>query len=233
MPTPPPDPRHQLLATILARKPKLHYWPAHGGWSFGGFDDRHLKLIFTTLTAALPPESHTTLETGAGLSTLIFLATRPLRHVCIAPDEALRDRVLQQVDEFGLAGDRLEFVTRRSEEVLPALTETAAPFLDAALIDGGHGFPTPFVDFCYINRALKQGGGLFVDDTQLYSVRQLTDLLTEQPGWKTLTATGKLSVFHKQHALRYLPDFGEQPFVKRQSHLPGAAPVRQELPADG
>lgn len=210
--------RRPELAPILAEMPKLHYWPGAGGWNHGGFDDKHLCRLFDAVvdrrSAGAEPE---TLETGAGLSTLAFLAAGPRRHTSVAPDAELRDRILAQVERFGLDGTRLRFVTERSEEALPALTADVAPFVDVALIDGGHGFPTPFVDFCYIHRVLKRDGTLFVDDTQLHSAGQLAGLLQEQPGWETLRAVGKLAVFRKQNDARYLPDWFEQPFVVRQS----------------
>jgi len=47
------------------------------------------------------------------------------------------------------------------------------PFLDFALIDGCHGWPTCLVDLEYANTMLKAGGYLLIDDTQLHSVKEM------------------------------------------------------------
>ncbi len=52
------------------------------------------------------------------------------------------------------------------------------------LIDGGHGFPTPYVDWFYTAGKLKKGGFLIVDDVGLWSCQILRDFLIEQPHWE-------------------------------------------------
>jgi hypothetical protein len=206
----------RALQRILADKPKLHFWPMFGGWNYGGFDDEQLTFILDTVMAHAAGGEHRTLETGAGLSTLVFLAASPARHTCIAPDGELKQRILEQVARFDLDPSRLQFVVARSDIALPVLTDVE-PFADVALIDGCHGFTSVFVDFNYIHRVLKPGAALFVDDTQIYSVQQLIGLLSEQPGWESKGAVGKLALFEKQSDERFLPEHGGQPFVLRQS----------------
>ena len=65
-----------------------------------------------------------------------------------------------------------------------AVSSEAPAWLDFALIDGGHGSPTPFLDFFYATHMLKQGGYIMVDDVQLHSVKELARLLAQQPGFE-------------------------------------------------
>lgn len=212
------DPRRAKLEALLADKPKLHYWPNYGGWHEGGFKDSHLREFFKLVTQECAAEGGVeTLETGAGLSTLAFLCAEPRRHICIAPDGELRARLMEQVTRLGLRESVLQFVEERSENALPRIADRDEPFLDLGLIDGLHGYPAPFVDFCYINKVLKRGGYLLVDDTQLHPPRELAMTLRNQPGWQEVAKLEKLVVFRKQTDERFLPGHGAQPYVVANS----------------
>jgi hypothetical protein len=212
-----PVPGRDKLEALLADPPKLHYWPAFGGWNHGGFEPPQLRAMFRLALGQAAAGGSVSLETGAGLSTLVFLCAQPRQHSCIAPDRELRLRLEQQFSRFGLEDAPLEFIEDRSENALPRLADRDEPFLDLALIDGHHGFPTPFVDFCYINKALKKSGLLLIDDTQLLPPRELALLLLSQPGWERVEKLGKLVVFRKLTDERFLPEHGAQPYVMRNS----------------
>jgi predicted O-methyltransferase YrrM len=217
------NPDRVKLEALLSDLPKLHYWPAAGGWSYGGFQGHHLRAIFHLAVGQTRAGELHTLETGAGLSTLALLCAGPRRHICIAPDGELRGRLMEQVALLGLDAAMLDFVEDRSENALPRIADRAEQFLDLALIDGNHGYPAPFVDFCYINKALKKNGLLLIDDVQLRPPRELALLLRSQPGWERVRDLGKLAVFRKQTAERFLPGHGEQPYVMANSVSEGAA----------
>src|SRR5262245_36493009 len=170
--------RQKLFAAILSEKPKLHYWS--GECKYGGLGDDILKKLFD-ITSSMTEGIF--LETGAGLSTLVLLAAQPKKLITIAPEEDLKQRIEEQIVRFSLAGPDHNYILDLSENVLPELAQTSDAYLDLGLIDGGHGMPTVFVDFCYINKILKQGGFLAIDDIQLHSVRQLYLLLKKQPGF--------------------------------------------------
>jgi len=86
------------------------------------------------------------------------------------------------------------------------------------LLDGGHGWPTVFVDFCYLNRMLKKDGLLILDDLQLHSVAELGRLVLLQPGWVIDTEiSSKTIAFRKTNDREYLPDFGGQPYLSLRS----------------
>jgi hypothetical protein len=199
------------LRALIDDPPKLHFWK--GQWNAGGMGKSMRLYLVNLCNEHFGGKSFTSVETGAGLSTLLFLACGARQHVAIAPDAELRERIAKEIVARGLKRGDYKYMTERSEDVLPKLADTEDPFVDLALIDGGHGWPTVFVDFCYTNKMLKGGGLLLIDDLQLYSCHQLALLLQSQPGWELLAMTDKLVTFRKTNSHRYLPDFGEQPFI--------------------
>src|SRR5580765_8772897 len=84
-----------------------------------------------------------TLETGAGLSTIMF-GIKGTRHTCIVPDPALVDRILEFCKGAGISTDNMSFEIGLSQDVLPRLSLSD---LDLVLIDGAHAFPIPFIDW--------------------------------------------------------------------------------------
>jgi hypothetical protein len=117
---------------------------------------------------------------------------------------------------------RVRFELGRSEDVLPGLS---LPELDLVLIDGGHGFPTPFVDWYYTARRLRVGGVLVVDDIHLWTGLVLRDFLVEEPGWMLQTEFPlRAAVFEKTAPMPSLPEWFAQPFVlnrSRRARSPG------------
>ena len=113
-------------------------------------------------------------------------------HHCSRPE--VRQRIEEAAAGFGINLDSWTYLEERSEIALPRLAD-AGTRVDVALIDGGHGWPTPFVDFCYLNRMLGQGGTLILDDLQLHTVGELARLLTYQHGWERISdaPSGKTS----------------------------------------
>lgn len=200
-----------VLTAILAHKPKLHYWG--GEWRYGGFSDKMLRTLFAIISTIPEPDGPILLETGAGLSTLALLAAKPKQLITIEPDKELRERIGTQIERFGLSGPDHTFIVDRAENVLPEIAKANEPFLDFALIDGGHGMTTVFVSFCYANKILKKGGYLAIDDIQLHSVRQLYLLLKHQPGFRLSHELEKFVIFEKTNDSLFLPNWGQQPFV--------------------
>jgi hypothetical protein len=140
------------VVDVLNDSPKVH---GEGDVSFQ-LSDEVLFFIDERVRA----DCCTTLETGAGISTIVF-AMNHSRHFCITPDAAQAERVTGYCLGHGITMDAVQFEIGRSEQVLPRL---ALPRLDLVLIDGRHGFPTPFIDWYYTAEALKSGGVLIIDD---------------------------------------------------------------------
>lgn len=159
-----------------------------------------------------------TVETGAGLSTVLF-ALRAAEHLCVTPVAAEVERIRAWCAARGIDLGRVRFEVARSEAVLPRLD---LPELDLVLIDGGHGFPTPFVDWCYTADRLRVGGLLIVDDIHLWTGAILRDFLAEEPGWALRDEfPTRAVIFEKTAPMPALPEWFAQPYVARRSGRAG------------
>jgi hypothetical protein len=192
------------LEGLLANPPGVHVSRATGkrlAWQIA-------PQVLEIIDRSVGPGSRT-LETGAGMSTALF-ALKGCEHTCVVPWTSERDRLEAWGAETGAP----------SEEVLPRLTPEP---LDFVLIDGGHGFPTPFIDFFYAGRRLRRGGLLAVDDTQIWTGRVLRGFLKEQPGWEVVTELRlRSTVFRRtDESPMTLQEWNTQPYVSRRSFAGG------------
>ena len=135
--------------------------------------------VLSVLEREVKPGS-VTLETGAGRSTVVF-ARQGARHHCVTPSEDEVARITAHCAAEGVRLDQVSFHVGFSQDVLPRL-ET--PPLDVALIDGGHGFPIPAVDWQYIAPKLKVGGVLIIDDVDLWTGSMIVEFLRGEAAWK-------------------------------------------------
>ena len=195
---------------ILREQPRLHIradgTPHTGGLSIPLGD----RLIDEIQTMERPRIA----ETGSGLSTLVFLCLDPSMVISVSPAPELHERVYAAASERGIDTSALRFVNDRSESALPILALVEGVAIDVAFIDGNHGWPAVFVDFCYLNAMLRPGGLMFIDDIQVYAVSQLVGLLKQQePHYELVSIDGKLATFRKGLDLAYLPDWVMQPFI--------------------
>jgi hypothetical protein len=196
---------------LLADPPRLHDWGR--GWEVGGLTNRIGERLITELDRYDSPR---VVETGAGASTLLFCTLEPAAVTTIAPDAALRDRMLAAASERGISTERLRFICDRSELALPKLAESGER-CEAAFIDGSHNWPAVFVDFCYLNLMLPVGGTMFVDDVQLYSVDQLYNLLRKQEEYEYVGLEDKMATFRKVLDHPWLPEWRSQPYIEENT----------------
>lgn len=140
-----------------------------------------------------------TIETGLGyaISTLFILegllANGPDgRHVAADPYQfsglpthrtTYAGVGLQILEEAGVR-DLVEFYGEESRIVLPRLLAEGRRF-DLAFLDGNHRFEGVFLDLIYAGRLLREGGIIFVDDTQLPGVRRAVGFCLANLGWVT------------------------------------------------
>jgi len=201
------------LEDFLADLPLLHTWDEGKTWNTGGFHKESFEQLddfFDNL-----PENPRIIETGAGNSTLFFLIKNPGRLVTIAPDAELHQRISSFCDQNRIDRSSYEPHIEASQWALPQLAADGDKF-DFALIDGSHNWPLVFVDFYYINALLKADSFLMIDDVQLHSVKELSRLLMEQPGFELVCHFQKSAIFKKLWDAD-LPDFGGQPYILRKS----------------
>jgi predicted O-methyltransferase YrrM len=202
------------LEALLADPPAAHVSKATGKRLPWQIAPQVLELI----DASVGPESRT-LETGAGVSTALF-ASKGCEHTCVVPWTSERDRLLDWGERAGVSFERVAFECEVSERVLPRLEPSP---LDFVLIDGGHGFPTPFIDFYYAGLRLRAGGLLAVDDTHIWTGRVLHGFLKAQPDWELVRELRlRSSIFRRtSEPSAELEEWNQQPFVVRHSFAGG------------
>lgn len=160
-----------------------------------------------------------TLETGSGLSTLVLLHAGVRRHIAIQPGVDEFNAIREFCDEHGISTAALEAIVARSQDYLP---HAALPPLDAVLIDGAHAFPHPFLDWYFTAAALKVGGILVVDDTNIATGAILADFLGMEPWWRPIVRRRRFAAFEKiAEGLDAPRDWKAQPY------LAGTYPTRR------
>jgi hypothetical protein len=147
----------------------------HGGRDFWGLAWAALEWLERNVSASM-----TTLETGAGASTIVFAASGA-RHEAVTPDPEEEARIRRACDERGIDDSRLTFHIGRSQDVLPAL---AGDELDLVLVDGAHGFPYPVLDWWHLAPRLREGGRMLLDDAYLPGVSAIVDYVRSSDAWE-------------------------------------------------
>jgi hypothetical protein len=157
--------------TLRSRLPLIH----EGGRTCAGLSWEALEWLEDQVEPGMQ-----TVETGAGLSTIVFAASGA-HHIAVTPEAAEEAAVRAACRELGIAEDGLEFVLGPSERVLPELPERE---LDLALIDGAHGFPYAILDWWQLGRRLRLGGRMVIDDAYLPPVLAILDGLRGVAAWR-------------------------------------------------
>jgi predicted O-methyltransferase YrrM len=141
------------------------------------------------------PDVCKTLEIGCayGLSSMFICDSVgkknvPCRHTIIDPYQSsvFSGCGIRNLQEAGLRG--FELLEEPSEIALPRLLASGARF-DAALIDGYHTFDQTMVDLYYINRLLRVGGYLALDDCNLPAVNRAVRYLLTYPCYRFVCST--------------------------------------------
>lgn len=153
-----------------------------------------------------------TIETGAGLSTILF-ALQGARHYCITPDQGQVERIQDYCAQHQISLDQVQFIAEPSETALPKIQDAS---LCLALIDGRHGFPAPFIDWYYIANNLKPNGILIIDDLYIWTCDLLAQILKSAPEWKLLRETSRIAVFAKNGDYQNL-EWNKQLYVRARS----------------
>ena len=178
--------RQDDIEAVWSDPPQVHYGAPEGIW-------RTDRSCYEFMATALPEEGAHTLETGCGISTVLF-AKWGAEHVCVVPWPREAEACREYLQEHGYP-DNVKFEVGFSDEVLPRLT---LPPLDLVLIDGGHAFPAPIVDWYYAASRLRQGGVVILDDLQLPQVRLgLSEFLEADPRWERAGETQKWAAYRR------------------------------------
>jgi len=165
------------------------------------------------------PPGARTLETGLGVSTVLF-ALWGAEHRCIVPEPRQVARCIEYCRTHEIALDRVRFEVGFSWELLPTLE---IGDLDLYLIDGGHAFPDPVIDWFYGAKWLRSGGLLIIDDLQMPAVVQLSWFLDNDPRWTNLARTEKWAAYRREGQWRMGEPATRQPFFTSPAPVPTPA----------
>jgi len=194
---------------LIFDPPHLHGASADGTWHEWALGGEALRL----LSSRLQP-GWRTLETGAGVSTVLF-AMQDTQHTCIVPDPEEVARITEFCAAHGISTDRVTFIEQNSEDALPRLEPEP---LDLVLLDGSHSFPSVFIDWYYTARRLKIGGWLFVDDTHIWTGRVLREFLQAEPDWELVEDFPyRTAIFRTRSPVFGVRNWIDQPYVVARS----------------
>lgn len=172
---------------VLAAPPQVHQGAPSGVWQT--HDDCYRFL------ARSCQEGMRTLETGLGISTVLFAAWGT-EHTCVVQSRDEVEAAKRYIGDRGWSCERIVFLVGSTAEVLPAW-EPPAPF-DLFLIDACHGFPFPALDWFYGARWLRSGGLLVFDDMQIPAVAHtLGWFLDADPRWEEVERNKRWAAYRR------------------------------------
>jgi Methyltransferase domain len=197
--------RNDVIEQLITDPPKLHFWKDK--WRAGGLFEPQLRMIEKLVGTASPDLR--VVETGAGLSTLFFMALGASVTSFFTFDD-LRDRIESAIQQYDLPRDKWSYRMGMSEFTLPIfLNENPDLPCDGVLIDGGHMVHTAFVDFTYGYAMLKEGGYIFLDDLQMPSVNVLYRLMKASKFVEEVGVEKKTAAFRKVRDARLPGPWGD------------------------
>jgi predicted O-methyltransferase YrrM len=134
------------------------------------------------------------IETGIGYSTMFFAMSSKHHTVCFMVP-SVEQELRKYAKKIDLPLDNVTFVVGKSQYTLPSVKER----VDFALIDGDHMYPSPMIDFYYINQLMNVGGMFVIDDMQIPAVRSLYDFMIVSRYWKLISVMddGRACTFQK------------------------------------
>jgi predicted O-methyltransferase YrrM len=203
--------RLEAIDRVVADRPQVHS-SEQSGQAPGGVWSADVDC-YRFLAEWSRPGSRT-LETGLGISTVLFAAWGT-QHTCIVPYQAEADRCIEYCKARGIPTADLDFRVEPSDVALPTMGREP---LDVVFVDGGHGFPTAIIDWYYAAARLERDGILVIDDVNLVSVRQgLIDYLDRDPRWHGLVTTEKWMAYQRKSSGPLAEEWTAQQFLDTES----------------
>ena len=197
-----PHERLASIAQIVADPPHVHATAPGGVW---GTSTGCYEFIARNL-----PADATTLETGLGMSTMMF-ALWSRRHYCVVGSQEQVEKLQSHATARAVSLTHVDFAVGTSDVVLPTLGPEP---VDLFLIDGGHGFPVPVIDWYYGSLSLAAEGIVIVDDIQLPGVHDyLLRFLMRDPRWTKVGGDHKWQAFRKDGDFSVREEWTDQPFL--------------------
>ncbi len=197
--------RLEAVDSVLTDPPQVHPDVGYGVWSTE-------RSAYEFMAQHCPPGTRT-LETGLGVSTVLF-AMWGTEHICVVPNPSEVERLRAHADSREIDISTVRFELGPSDAVLPVLD---SPPLDLVLIDGSHGFPLPIIDWFYAAGRLRPGGHVILDDLQLTQVSVgLLRFLDRDPRWSQVARTSKWVAYRRETDHSLSEDWGHQRFLDHE-----------------
>jgi hypothetical protein len=211
--------RLAIAKTICDSPPRVHPNAPNGAvWRTGW-------RCYEFIASQISPGDRT-LETGTGVSTVMFTAWG-CEHLSIVPSEFQANVIIAYCHEMDIATENLRFDLRPSETALPGLV--GGPEFDLVFIDGAHGFPLPVIDWYYGAGLLRRGGVVVFDDVKLPAVRQLLEsYLDRDDRWQMIGGTAVWRAYRRLSEGPLDSDELLQPFFQI-GQTGGLGPIRRLL----
>lgn len=143
--------------------------------------------VLSWIADHITPEMHT-IETGAGHTT-VLLAALAREHHCCTYSAVEAEKIRAYLDRIGVPQSKLTFSIGSTDATLPALDADAR--FDFAYIDGCHGYPFPSLDWHYLDKHLKSGGTVGMDNVELRPVREHCEFLEENGVYEFIGAVSE------------------------------------------
>lgn len=143
--------------------------------------------FITELLAKHPSTSSIEVGCAFGISSLYIcrgLKDSPERkHVIVDPYQTTDWKGIG-INNLNQAGvDFYELVEEKSEFALPAMAAAKKQF-DFAFIDGWHTFDHTLIDLFYLNRVLKVGGIILIDDVGMPGINKVIRYFRNYPAYE-------------------------------------------------
>jgi hypothetical protein len=182
--------RLALTRRILEAPPVVH--PDSSNGSVWSTEERCYEFM-----AGQVQPGWRTLETGVGVSTVLFAAWG-CEHLAIVPYAHEAESIEAYCSEMGIDTAALTIDLRPSEFALPDLVERQPSALDLVFIDGAHAFPLPALDWFYGAGLLRKGGIVVFDDIDLPAVGSLLESYVDRDErWQPMDGSGKWRAYRR------------------------------------
>ena len=168
------------------------------------------------VSAHAGPES-TTLETGAGLSTLT-LAMKRARHTCVTADDSRVEQLRAFASDNAVSLETVQFEIADPASALPGMR---LPELDLVLLNGRAAFPPTFIDSYYGAETLRRGGWLLVGEMDGWPSQVLVDFLREDSGWRYEAVLDGTAVIERVAPGEISAHWSQQPLPARLGRTDG------------
>jgi hypothetical protein len=195
---------NDIISSIRQAAPTLH--------QAGTFPGKTFDALVHHLTRQKISNS---IETGSGVSTLLF-SHLSQHHTVFAVDDG-NESISNTRRNPLLRSDSVTFVEGPTQKTLPAY-QFMQP-LQAALIDGPHGYPFPELEYYYIYPHLEPGALLIIDDINVRTIHNLFRFLRADKMFHLEQVVTATAFFRRTDAPMFNP-FGDGWWEQGYNRLP-------------